>query len=133
MLASHQATLVVLFDRSSFSELRSLQREERFQALRSRSIQLKQGLVRWIDQHGLSASVTRISEPTAFNMLFIICTPDLADHLMDAPHVDRVFMNDDVPVELLQCNEESQSDVNTTRADRWSIRPVRSTSYRRRR
>ena len=37
-------------------------------------------------------------------MLFIICTPDLADHLMDAPHVDRVFMNDDVPVEVLQCN-----------------------------
>ncbi len=133
MLASHQATLVVLFDRSSFLELRSLQREERFQALRSRSIQLKQGLVRWIDQHGLSASVTRISEPTTFNMLFIICTPDLADHLMDAPHVDHVFMNDDVPVELLQCNEESQSDVSTTRAGTWSIRPVRSTSYRRRR
>lgn len=93
--------MLVTFKRPLFENAGKIGRAERFRLLRIRSVEVRESIIRWIADQGLSGDVSRISDPMMFNMLFIICTPRLAERLAYAPHVLKSFANDDFPVELL--------------------------------
>ncbi len=94
-------SMVVTFRRPVFENAGKIGRAERFRLLHSRSVEVRESIIRWIADQGLSGDMSRISDPMMFNMLFIICTPRLAERLTNAPNVLKAFANDDLPVELL--------------------------------
>lgn len=78
---------MVKINRPSSKELEGFNREENYKTLKANSVKRKNEIKAWIKEKGLDAEVFRIEEPTAFNMLFITCTPKVADQL---EHVDAV-------------------------------------------
>ncbi len=95
------SSVVVVFDRLALAEPVELNRSEMLRTKRDYYRTCRQHLVGWIEGQGLSGEVLRIGEPMAFNMLFIDCTPELAEQLVQAPHVVNVFANENFPVDLL--------------------------------
>lgn len=74
-------------NRPSSKELEGIGRAEKYKLLKSNSVKRKDEIKAWIRAHGLDTEVFKIEEPTAFNMLFITCTPKVTEKL---EHVDAV-------------------------------------------
>ena len=72
----------------------------------------------WIKEQGLEAEVFKIQEPTVFNMLFITCTPKVAEFLKNADGVLSVGRNLELsrgvsqPRESDRCLSESRINTN---------------------
>jgi hypothetical protein len=91
----------VVLERPSSEELVQHDRGEKYQILRSNTADLRKELIAWIEEQGLSEEVSRIGEATVFNMLFVVCTPRVAEELTRAPGVVSVSPSEDFRVDLL--------------------------------
>ena len=94
--------VAVLLERPSSDELAQHDRGEKYHILRTNTAELRGGLVAWIEEQGLAEEVSRIGEATVFNMLFVVCTPRVAEELTRAPGVVSVSPSEDFRVDLLQ-------------------------------
>jgi hypothetical protein len=70
--------------------------------LRSNTGDRRKELIAWIEERGLSGEVSRIGEATVFNMLFVVCTPRVAEELTRAPGVVSVSPSEDFRVDLFR-------------------------------
>ncbi|MXV82004.1 hypothetical protein F4X88_20695 [Candidatus Poribacteria bacterium] len=68
--------------------------------LKANSVKRKDEIKAWIRAHGLDNEVFKIEEPTAFNMLFITCTPKVAKQLKHADAVVSVLRSPEFSVAL---------------------------------
>ncbi len=91
---------VVTFQRPSAEELAHYTRGEKYRRLREHNGQMRARLLAWIDEHGLSNEVIQVSEPTAFNTLFVVGTRHAIDELAQAPDVIDVAEDGDVTTDL---------------------------------
>lgn len=65
--------------------------DEAFQDLMTHTVKHHKAIAEWIDkQDRLSTKIEVFSEPTAFPILFIRCTPYAAEQLKEAPGVVAV-------------------------------------------
>ena len=78
---------MVRVNRPSSEDLAGIDRAEKYKLLKANSVKRKDEIKAWIKEQGLDAEVFKIEEPTVFNMLFIICTPKVAEQL---EHADAV-------------------------------------------
>jgi hypothetical protein len=94
--------VALVLERPSSKELAQHNRAEKYRILRTNTAELRGGLIAWIEEQGLSEEVSRIGEATVFNMLFVVCTPRVAEELTRAPGVVSVSPSEDFRVDLLQ-------------------------------
>ncbi len=80
-------------------------RAEKIRCLRESAQRARQELLEWIEDHGLAGEVHDLSEPTAFNVLFVSGTPEAVRRLEEAPHVVSVSSGEDFQVELPEPSE----------------------------
>ncbi|MBN1656993.1 MAG: hypothetical protein JXA93_01260 [Anaerolineae bacterium] len=92
--------VMLTLERPSHDELRRYNRREKYRALKSSARGIRDELIRWIDEQGLSGDVAQVGEPTAFNTLFVTSTRQAAELLVEAPGVVGVAPTGDLPVEL---------------------------------
>ena len=81
---ANMAEFMVRVSRPSSKELAGVNRAEKYKLLKANSVKCKNEIKAWIKANGLDAEVFKIEEPTAFNMLFITCTPKVAEQLEHA-------------------------------------------------
>ncbi len=98
---TNMAAFRVRFSRPSPEELVGYNRAEKYKLLKANSIKHRDEIQAWIQDRGLSDEVFKIEEPTAFDLLFITCTPRVAQYLRDADGVISVSRNPEFTVELL--------------------------------
>lgn len=91
---------VVTLQRPSAEELAHCTRAEKYHRLREHHGQVRTRLLHWIDEHGLSDEVIQVSEPTAFNTLFVVGTRHAIDELSRAPDVLHIAEDGDVTTDL---------------------------------
>ena len=78
------AEFMVRVSQPSSKELAGVNRAEKYKLLKANSVKRKDEIKAWIKAKSLDAEVFKIEEPTAFNMLFITCTPKVAEQLEHA-------------------------------------------------
>lgn len=98
---TNMAEFTVRFSRPSPKELAGYNRTEKYNLLKANSVKHRDEIQVWIKNQGLSDEVFGIQEPTAFNLLFITCTPRVAQYLKDADGVINVSRSPEFSVELL--------------------------------
>ena len=91
---------MVTVNRPSSKELAGLDRAEKYKLLKANSAKRKEEIKTWIKANGLDAEVFKIEEPTTFNMLFITCTPKVAEQLENADAVVSVLRSPEFSVVL---------------------------------
>lgn len=91
---------VVTLKRPSAEELAHCTRAEKYRRLREHNGQARTRLLHWIDEHGLSNEVIRVSEPTAFNTLFVEGTRHAINELVHAPDVLHIAEDGDITTDL---------------------------------
>ena len=101
VLPRDMAAFTVRVSRPSSKELAEYNRAEKFKLLKANSAKHRDEIQTWIQDKGLSDEVFKIEEPTVFNMLFITCTPRVAQSLKDADGVLDVSRNFEFSVKLL--------------------------------
>ena len=84
----------------SSEELVGLSRAEKYTLLNANSMKCKNKIEDWIQAEGLETKVFKIEDPTVFNMLFIICTPEVAEQLKNSDVVLGVSRNPDIYMDL---------------------------------
>ena len=97
----HMVEFMVMVNRPSSKELKGLDRAEKYELLKANSVKHKEEIMAWIKEQGLEAEVFKIQEPTVFNMLFITCTPKVAEFLKNADGVLSVGRNLELSVGLV--------------------------------
>jgi hypothetical protein len=95
------AEFTVRLSRPSPEELAGYNRAEKYKLLKANSVKHRDEIQTWIKDRGLSDEVFKIDEPTAFDMLFITCTPRVARYLKDADGVIDVSVSPEFSVALL--------------------------------
>jgi len=93
---------VVTIERPDAKALAQCSRAEKYRRLREHNGQMRTRLLNWIDEHGLSEEVLQVSEPTAFNTLFVVATRHALDELSQAPGVVQVAEDGDITTDLPQ-------------------------------
>jgi hypothetical protein len=93
--------VAVKLERPASEELTQHDRAEKYRILRSNTVDRRKELIAWIDEQGLSEEVSRVGDATVFNMLFVVCTPRVAEELTRAPGVISVSPSEDFKVDLL--------------------------------
>lgn len=91
---------VVTIERPDAKALAHCNRAEKYRRLREHNGQMRTRLLNWIDEHGLSEEVLQVSEPTAFNTLFVVATQHALDELSQAPGVVQVAEDGDITTDL---------------------------------
>jgi hypothetical protein len=91
---------VVTIERPDAEALAQCSRAEKYRRLREHNGQMRTRLLNWIDEHGLSEEVLQVSEPTAFNTLFVVATQHALDELSQAPGVVQVAEDGDITTDL---------------------------------
>ena len=91
---------MVRVNRPSPEDLAGIDRAEKYKLLKANSAKRKNEIKAWIREHGLDAEVFKIEEPTVFNMLFITCTPKVAEQLERADAVVSVSRSPEFSVGL---------------------------------
>ncbi len=61
-----------------------------YQRRREEGDQARGRLIQWLKDQGVWSEVERVSEPNAFRMLFLTCTPRVANLLRTSPGVEMV-------------------------------------------
>lgn len=94
------SSFMVTLERPSSKELAQHSRSEKYKVLLANTIRLREQLLVWIKEQGLSAEVSQIGEPTAFNTLFVVSTPRAAELMVQAPGVLSVSSSKEFQVDL---------------------------------
>lgn len=94
------AEFMVRLSRPSPKELAGINRSRKYRILKANSVEHRNKIQAWIKAEGLSSEVSKIEEPTAFDMLFITCTPRVAESLKAADGVISVSLNPEFSVKL---------------------------------
>ena len=97
---SNMLQFMVRVNRPSSKELEGIGRAEKYKLLKANSVKRKDEIKAWIRACGLDTEVFKIEEPTAFNMLFITCTPKVAEQLEHADAVVSVSRSPEFSVGL---------------------------------
>ena len=97
---SNMVEFMVEVNRPSSKELKGFNRAEKYKLLKANSVKRKNEIKAWIKANGLDAEVFKIAEPTTFNMLFITCTPKVAEQLEHADAVVSVSRSPEFSVAL---------------------------------
>lgn len=97
---SNMVEFMVKVNRPSSKELKGFNRAEKYKLLKANSVKRKDEIKAWIKAKGLDGEVFKIAEPTAFNMLFITCTPKVAEQLEHADAVVSVSRSPEFSVGL---------------------------------
>ena len=97
---SNMAEFMVEVNRPSSKDLEGFNRAEKYKLLKNNSVKRKDEIKAWIKAKGLAAEVFKIEEPTTFNMLFITCTPKVAEQLKHADAVLSVWRSPEFSVAL---------------------------------
>src|SRR5689334_7637005 len=84
--------VMVAIDRPSAEKLAHYDRRQKLEILEENALLHRNELVQWIDEHGLAPEVAKIGAPTSLNMLFVQCTPHVAQELEHAPGVTDVTL-----------------------------------------
>lgn len=98
---------IVTLQRPSAEELAHCTRAEKYHRLREHNGQVRARLLHWIDERGLSNEVIRVSEPTAFNTLFVEGTRHAINELAHAPDVLHVAEDGDITTDLPRADRRS--------------------------
>lgn len=98
--SQHLVRSVVTIERPDARALTHCNRAEKYRRLREHNGQMRTQLLNWIDAHGLSEEVLQVSEPTAFNTLFVVATRHALDELSHAPGVVQVAEDGDITTDL---------------------------------
>ena len=69
---------------------------------------LREQLIGWIKEQGLLEEVAQVGEPTAFNMLFVVCTPRVAEQLVQAPGVVSVSPSKEFEVDFPRTRDKAR-------------------------
>ncbi len=93
---------VVTIERPAAEALAQYSRAEKYRRLREHNEQMRTRLLNWINERGLSEEVRQVSEPTAFNTLFVVATQHALDELSQAPGVVQVAEDGDITTDLPQ-------------------------------
>lgn len=93
-------SVAVVVDRPSSEDLAGHSRAEKYLALRKNASGVRDRLIDWISEQGLAAEVYQVGQPTAFNLLFVVATPGVAERLAQAPGVISVTPSQDFGVDL---------------------------------
>jgi hypothetical protein len=88
--------VIVTIERPSASELQKLNRPERIRALRANTSRRRDDLIAWIEQEGLFEQVEKVGKATAFNLLFLRSTREVAERIKEAPGVAKVAVAEDL-------------------------------------
>ncbi|MCB0062821.1 MAG: hypothetical protein KDE19_11920 [Caldilineaceae bacterium] len=67
--------------------LEPLDRGERYRRLMEHATAQRQCIEAWLAEQHLLTEVMRLGDPNTFNLLFVSCTPHVAERLQDAPGV----------------------------------------------
>ncbi len=97
---TNMAEFMVRISRPSSKELAGVNRAEKYELLKANSVRRKKEIKAWVKEKGLDAEVFKIGKPTAFNMLFITCTPKVAEQLEHADAVVSVSRSPEFSVAL---------------------------------
>jgi hypothetical protein len=92
--------LMVTLARPDPKELAGYDRARKFQLLQDHAMKCRAALVAWLREQDLANQVSKVGEPTAFNMLFIIATPTVAKRLTEAPGVLSVSPTEEYKIDL---------------------------------
>lgn len=95
---SNWVKVMVAIDRPSSEVLAHYDRRQKLQILEENAQQQRKALVQWINEHGMAAEVAKIGAPTSLNVLFVQCTPHVAQELAGAPGVINVTLADDCAI-----------------------------------
>jgi len=93
--------VLVEIEQPSPAALTRSHRGERYRRLRENADQQRRQLETWIAYAGLGDAVRSVGEATAFNLLFVQCTPEAAAALTHAPGVVGVMPAENLAIELL--------------------------------
>ncbi|MCS6937862.1 MAG: hypothetical protein NZM94_01245 [Roseiflexus sp.] len=111
---------IVTLKRPSPEELAHCTRAEKYRRLREHNGQARNRLLHWINEHGLSDEVIRVSEPTAFNTLFVEGTRHAINELAHAPDVLHISEDSDITTDLPRIDErnaQTPQSVDQSRED----------------
>jgi len=103
---SDMSQFLVVLERPSSKELAQYSRSEKYKILWENNARLREQLLIWIKEQGLSAEVSQVGEPTAFNTLFVVSTPRAAEQIVQAPGVLSVSSSKEFKVELPRQTEK---------------------------
>lgn len=67
----------------------------------SRTTSFRSTLEGWLNQHGLTAQVAGIGEPTGFPVLTLTCTSQVASAIAGLPEVESVVADDDFAMRII--------------------------------
>lgn len=98
---SDWVNVMVEMERPPSQDLAGCDRGERYRMLKANAEQHRDQLNSWLEEQGLAGEVDSVSEATAFNLVFVKCTPSVADALAHAPGVVEVLPAADLPMEML--------------------------------
>jgi len=92
---SNWVKVMVAIVRPPSEVLAQYDRRQKLQILEENAQQQRKELIQWIDEHGLAAEVAKIGASTSLNVLFVQCTPHVAQELEHAPGVMNVTLAED--------------------------------------
>lgn len=75
-------------------------RSEKIHQAREHNLRAYREVKDWIRDHELEDQLVDVSEPTAFNILFVTGEPEAVNRLVDAPHVKRVDASPEIALDL---------------------------------
>jgi len=88
---SSMRDFVVEVERPSSAELAAYTRGERYRLLRANTEAHRTTLESWIESQDLCDEVGAVRAGTGFNLIFVECTPHVAEQLVHAPGVVDVL------------------------------------------
>ena len=71
-------------------ELALLGRKQKYVVLKENTTRRKNDIVSWLKSQGLNDEVESIGSPTAFDVIFVTCSVEVANDLEKAPGVLKV-------------------------------------------
>ena len=95
---SNWVKMMVAIDRPASEVLARYDRRQKLQILEENAQQHRKELVQWINEQGMTAEVAKIGAPTSLNVLFVQCTPHVAQELERAPGVMNVTLAEDYAI-----------------------------------
>lgn len=103
-------TFMLTLARPPADELKHQDRGRKYLYLKQSAYQIREQLVAWIDENGLSDDVAQVGQPTVFNTLFVTSTRRAAEQLTRAPGVVDVAPSGEVGIDLLADSQEQDND-----------------------
>lgn len=102
---SEMLTFMLTLERPSPEQLTDYGRAQRYAALKSSARAIREQLMAWLQEQGLSEEVARVGEPTVFNTLFVTSTRGVARELSHAPGVIDVKPAEEFRVDLFDAGD----------------------------